>query len=116
MRDADALVEMTSPGIVIRPFLARQAVDAATYAGHDGVREWIGGLDDLLTITLDLIEVDVTSEQSAIIETEVSYEQEGDRISRRTFSIWRFAGDKLSEAVGYDTRDDALDAEREGWH
>jgi hypothetical protein len=107
---------MTNPGIVIRPFLARQAVDAATYVGHDGVRDWIGGLEDLLTITLDLIQVDVPSEQAAIVETEVSFEQEGDRISRRTFSIWRFAGDKLSEAIGYDTREDAQDAEREGWH
>jgi hypothetical protein len=107
---------MTNPEIVIRPFLARDAVDAVAYAGHDGIREWIRGLDSMLQITLNLIEIEVISERAAVVQTEVVFEREGDRIGRRTFSIWRFAGDRLSEAIGYDTREDALDAEREGWH
>jgi hypothetical protein len=107
---------MTTPEIVIRPFLARGPVDAVTYSGHDGVREWIGGLDRMLQIRLNLIAIDVTSERSAIVETDVLFEREGDRIGRRTFSIWRFQGDKLSEAIGYDTREDALDAEQRSWH
>ena len=115
-RDADALVAMTNPDVVIRPFLARQPVDAVSYRGHDGVREWIAGLDSMLQITLELIAIEVTSEQSAVVETEVVFESEGSRTGSPSFSIWRFHSGKLSEAIGYGTRDDALDAERGSWH
>jgi ketosteroid isomerase-like protein len=115
-RDADALVAMTNPDVVIRPFLARQPVDAVTYAGHDSLRDWVASLDDVLRITLDLIEIEVTSERSAIVRAEVFFEREGSRAGGLSFSIWRFDRGKLSEAIGYGTREDALDAERRSWH
>lgn len=107
---------MTNPEIVIRPFLARQPVDAVTYSGHDGIRDWIGSLDDVLRITLDLIEIDVTSERSAIVESEVFFERDNARTGGLSFSIWRFRDGKLSEAIGYGTREDAADAEGRSWH
>ena len=115
-RDADALVALTNRDVVIRPFLARQPVDAVTYSGHDGVRAWIGSLDSMLQITLDLIAIEVTSERSAIVETEVVFEREGTRTAAPSFSIWRFDGGKLSESIGYGTREEALDAEQRSWH
>jgi hypothetical protein len=33
-----------------------------------------------------------------------------------TWSIWRFDGSKLSEAIGYGSKPEALDAERGSWH
>jgi ketosteroid isomerase-like protein len=111
-RDADALVRMTNPDVIIRPFLARRTVDAVTYHGHDGVRDWIGSLDGDLVITLDLIAIEATSPSSAIVESEVYFETGGSRTGGLTFSFWRFELGKLSEAVGYSTKEDALDGER----
>jgi uncharacterized membrane protein YhfC len=107
---------MTTPDVVIRPFLARQPVDAVSYHGHDGINEWIGSLDSDLAITLDLIAIEPTTPQSAIVESEVFFESQGARTGGLSFSIWRFYGDKLAEAIGYGSRDEALDAERGSWH
>jgi ketosteroid isomerase-like protein len=116
LRDADALVEMTNPDVVIRPFLARQAVDAVGYRGHEGVRDWIGSLDRIVKISLDLVAIDVTGERSAIVEADVCFEREGSRTGEPTFSVWRFDDGKLTEAVGYGSKDEALDAEHRSWH
>jgi ketosteroid isomerase-like protein len=107
---------MTNPDVVIRPFLARQAVDAVGYHGHDGVRQWIASLDQEIRIELELISVEVSGPESAVVEAEVAFEREGGRSAEMTFSVWRFAGGKLSEAVGYGSKDEALDAERGSWH
>lgn len=107
---------MTNPDVVIRPFLARQAVDAVSYRGHDGVRAWVGSLDSDLRISLNLIGIEVTGQQSAVIEAEVFFEREGGRTGGMTWSVWRFDSGKLTEAIGYGSKDDALDAERGSWH
>jgi hypothetical protein len=106
---------MTSPNVMVRPFLARQTVDAVGYYGHDGVREWVASLDRDLQITLNLIALEVTSSQSAVVEAEVFFESQGSRTGGLTFSVWRFELGKLAESVGYGTREDALDAERGAW-
>jgi len=115
-RRADVLVGMCNPNVVIRPFLARQPVDAVTYWGHDGVRRWVDSLDSRTRIELELIGIDVTGEQAGVVEAEVWYERDGSRTGDLTFSVWRFDGDKLSEAIGYGSKDEALDAERGAWH
>jgi hypothetical protein len=107
---------MCSAGVEIRPFLARQTPDAATYAGHDGVRRWVASLDRLTRITLDLHAIEITSPRSAVVEAEVWFELEGARTGGMTWSVWRFDNGKLSEAVGYGSKQDALDAEAGGWH
>ena len=107
---------MTTPDVVIRPFLARQTVDAASYRGHDGIREWVESLDRNLQISLNLIAIEITSPQTAIVEAEVFFESEGTRTGGLTFSLWRFQGGQLAEAIGYGTKEDALDAERGSWH
>jgi hypothetical protein len=107
---------MTTLEVVIRPFLARRPVDAVTYHGHDGVREWVGSLDSDLTITLNLIAIEATSPQSAVVEAEVFFERDGALTGGLSFSIWRFELGKLAEAIGYGTREDAFDAERGSWH
>ena len=107
---------MTNPEIVIRPFLARQPVDAVGYHGHDGVRDWVGSLDSDLRISLDLHSIEITGPESAVVEAEVFFERQGGRTGGMTWSVWRFDGGKLSEAVGYGSKEDALDAERGRWH
>jgi hypothetical protein len=107
---------MTNPQIVIRPFLARRPVDAVGYYGHDGVREWVDSLDSDLRISGSLHSIDVTGPESAIVEAEIFFEREGSRTGGMTWSIWRFEGGKLSEAIGYGSKDEALDAERGSWH
>lgn len=102
---------MTNPEIVIRPFLARQPVDAVGYHGHDGVRDWVESLDSDLRISLDLRGIEITSPESAVVEAEVFFERQGSRTGGMTWSVWRFDAGKLSEAVGYGSKEDALDAE-----
>jgi ketosteroid isomerase-like protein len=114
-RQADVLIGMTTPDVQIRPFLARQTPDAVTYRGHDGIREWVASLDSRTQITLDLQSIEVTSEQSAVVEAEVWYDLEGSRTGGMTWSVWRFDGGKLSESVGYGSKDDALAAEGRTW-
>jgi ketosteroid isomerase-like protein len=114
-RRADALVEMCNPDVVIRPFLARQPVDAVTYAGHDGVRRWVQSLDSKTRIGIEPVAIDVIGSQSAVVEAEVWMELEGARTGSLTFSVWRFDGEKLSEAIGYGSKEDALDAAG-AWH
>jgi ketosteroid isomerase-like protein len=115
-RRADVLIGMCNQNVVIRPFLARQPVDAVTYRGQDGVRRWVESLDSRTRIELELIGIDVTGEQAGVVEAEVWYELEGSRTGGLTFSVWRFDGGKLSEAIGYGSKDDALDADRGAWH
>jgi ketosteroid isomerase-like protein len=115
-RRADVLVGMCKPDVVIRPFLARQPVDAVTYRGHDGVRRWVESLESRTRIELELIGIDVTGVAAGVVEAEVWYELEGSRTGGLTFSVWRFDGGKLSEAIGYGSKDDALDAQRGAWH
>ncbi len=107
---------MTTPGVVVRPFLARQPVDAVSYRGHEGIREWVRSLDRLVQISLKLIQIEPTGPQSAIVEAEVFFESTGSRTGGMTWSVWRFDGDRLAEAIGYGSREDALDAERGAWH
>jgi hypothetical protein len=107
---------MTTPGVVVRPFLARQPVDAVGYHGHDGIRDWVRSLDSDLQISLELIEIETTDTGTAIVEAEVFFERQGSRTGGVTFSVWRFEDGKLSEAVGYGSKEDALDAERGRWH
>ena len=107
---------MTNPEIVIRPFLARRPVDAVGYHGHDGVREWVASLDTDMRISLDLKSIEITGPESAVVEAEVIFEREGTKTGSMTWSVWRFVGGKLSEAIGYGSMDDALDAERHRWH
>jgi len=107
---------MTNAEVAIRPFLARQPVDAVGYYGHDGVHEWVNSLDSDLVISLNLIAVELSGPQSAVVEAEVFFEREGSRTGGMTFSVWRFDGGKLSEAVGYGSKEEALDAERGSWH
>ena len=115
-RDADALVDMTNRDVVIRPFLARQPVEAVGYHGHHGVREWVDSLDSYLTISLQLISIDSSGPDTAVVEAEVFFEREGSRTGGVTFSLWRFSDGKLSEAIGYGSKEDALDSERGRWH
>ncbi|HEX4735829.1 MAG TPA: hypothetical protein VH247_15570 [Thermoleophilaceae bacterium] len=115
-RRSEVLVGMTNPEIVIRPFLARQPVDAVSYVGHDGVRDWVASLDSDMRISLNLIAIEVTADQSAVVEAEVFFERQGTRTGEMTWSLWRFDSGKLSEAIGYGSRDEALDAERGSWH
>jgi hypothetical protein len=106
---------MTNPEVAIRPFLARQAPEAVSYIGHDGVAKWIDSLDDETTITLQLHGIDITSEESAVVEAEVWFERGGSKTGGMTWSVWRFQDGKLSEAVGYGSKEDALDAEIHNW-
>jgi hypothetical protein len=110
------LIGMCNPDIVIRPFLARQPVEAVGYYGHEGIRQWVESLDAETRIKLELISIEVTGEQSAVVEAEVWFEREGVRTGGLTFSVWRFDSGKLSEAIGYGSKDEALDAEAGGWH
>jgi hypothetical protein len=110
------LIGMCNPDVVIRPFLARQTVDAVGYYGHDGIRQWVESLDADTRIELELISIETAGEQSAVVEAEVWFEREGTRTGGLTFSLWRFDGGKLSEAIGYGSKDEALDAEAGGWH
>ena len=107
---------MTNPDVVIRPFLARQPVDAVGYVGHEGVRNWVGSLDSDIKISLNLISIEITAQQSAVVEAEVFFEREGSRTGGMTWSLWRFDSGKLSEAIGYGSKEEALDAERRSWH
>jgi len=107
---------MTDPDIVIRPFLARRPVDAVGYRGHDGVRDWVGSLDTDMRISLNLHSIETTGPESAVVEAEVFFERQGGRTGGMTWSVWRFAGGKLSEAIGYGSKEDALDSERGRWH
>ena len=106
---------MTTPDVIIRPFLARQTPDAASYVGHEGVRKWIASLDADTTITLKLMHIEITSEESAVVEAEVFFERDGTKTGGMTWSVWRFEDGKLREAVGYGSREDALDAEAHNW-
>ena len=115
-RDADALIAMCNSDVEIRPFLARQTPDAVTFRGHAGVRAWVDSLESWTRITLDLHSIEITSERSAVVEAEVWFDLEGTRTGGMTWSVWRLDNDKLTEAVGYGSRQDALDAEAGGWH
>jgi ketosteroid isomerase-like protein len=106
---------MTSPDVVIRPFLARQTPDAVSYLGHDGIRKWVDSLDAETTISLKLKGVEITSRESAVVEAEVFFEREGSQTGGPTFSVWRFEDGKLTEAVGYGTKEDAMDAQARDW-
>lgn len=106
---------MTTPDVEIRPFLARQTPDAVTYRGHDGVRRWVESLDSRTRITLDLHSIEITSEQSAVVEAEVWFDLEGTRTGGMTWSVWRFDGGQLSEAIGYGSKEEAHDAEERHW-
>ena len=103
---------MTNPEIAIRPFLARRPVDAVSYIGHDGVRDWVASLDSDMRISLNLIAIEVTADESAVVEAEVFFERQGARTGGMTWSLWRFDGGKLSEAIGYGSREEALDAKQ----
>jgi hypothetical protein len=107
---------MTTRDVVVRPFLARQPVEAVGYRGHIGMREWVGSLDDFVRINLNLISVEASGPESAVVEAEVYFEREGSRTGGVTFSLWRFRDGKLAEAIGYGTKEDAFDAERGSWH
>jgi hypothetical protein len=115
-RNADALIEMCNAGVAVRPFLARNTVDAVGYYGHDGIRQWVESLDSDMRIKLELIAIEDSGPQSAVVEAEVWYEREGSRSGGLTFSVWRFDSGKLSEAVGYGSKEEARDAESRAWH
>jgi hypothetical protein len=115
-RSSDVLVGMCNPEVAIRPFLARQPVEAVGYHGHDGIRRWVESLDVDIRIELELISIEIIGEQSAVVEAEVWFDREGTRTGGLTFSLWRFDSGKLSEAIGYGTKEEALDAEAGGWH
>ncbi|HEX4716929.1 MAG TPA: hypothetical protein VH300_00250 [Thermoleophilaceae bacterium] len=115
-RRADVLVGMCNSDVAIRPFLARQTVDAVGYYGHDGIRQWVDSLDADTRIELELISIEVTTEQSAVVEAEVWFAREATRTGGLTFSLWRFDAGKVSEAIGYGSKEEALDAEAGGWH
>ena len=115
-RNTDVLIGMTNPDVVIRPFLARQPVDAVGYRGHEGVRDWVESLDSDIRISLNLHSIEITDMESAVVEAEVFFEREGSRTGGMTWSLWRFDGGKLSEAIGYGSKEEALDAERRSWH
>ena len=106
---------MTTPDVIIRPFLARQTPDAVSYVGHEGVRKWIDSLDDDTKITLKLMHIEITSDESAVVEAEVFFERDETKTGGMTWSVWRFEDGKLHEAVGYGSREDALDAETHNW-
>jgi hypothetical protein len=107
---------MTTPDVAVRPFLARQPVEAVGYYGHDGMREWVRSLDSHVQISLNLISVEMAGPQSAVVEAEVFFAREGGRTGGITFSLWRFRDGKLAEAIGYGSKEEALDAERGSWH
>jgi ketosteroid isomerase-like protein len=107
---------MTTPDVAVRPFLARQPVDAVGYYGHDGIREWVRSLDSDLRISLELGSIETVGTDTAVVEADVFFEREGSRSGGVTFSVWRFRDGKLAEAVGYGSKDEALDAERRRWH
>jgi ketosteroid isomerase-like protein len=107
---------MCDPDVEIRPFLARQTPDAATYRGHAGVRRWVDSLDRRTRITLELHSIEITGERSAVVEAEVWFELEGARTGGMTWSLWRFDSGRLSGAIGYGSKQDALDAEAGGWY
>jgi hypothetical protein len=67
-------------------------------------------------ISLELKGIETTGPQSAVVEAEVVFETGGSRTGEVTWSVWRFDAGKLSEAVGYGSKDEALDAERGSWH
>src|SRR3954451_14388618 len=105
-RQADILIGMTNPEIEIKPFLARQTPNAVVYRGHDGVRTWVESLDREMRVTLDLHAIEITSDESAVVEAAVWYTRDGTRTGGLTWSVWRFDGGKLSEAVGYGSKED----------
>ena len=107
---------MCNLDVAVRPFLARQTVDAVGYYGHDGIRTWVQSLDSEMRISLELHGIEITGPQSAVVEAEVWFEREGSRTGGMTFSVWRFDSGKLSEAVGYGTKEEALDAEARAWN
>jgi hypothetical protein len=67
-------------------------------------------------ISLNLISIEIATPESAVVEADVFFEREGTRTGGLTFSLWRFEGGKLSEAIGYGSKEEALDAERGSWH
>lgn len=114
-RQAEILVGMTDPAVVVKPYRARQENEDVEYRGHDGIRHWVDTLDEDLRITLELLDVQVMGSQSALVEADVWFSREGVRTGGLSVSVWRFDDGKLCEAVGYGNRDAALSAEHVPW-
>ena len=99
---------MCDDKVVVRPYRARQADMATEYIGHPGVREWVVSLEQDTRIVLELIDIQITGSQCAVVEADVFLEREGIRTGGLTVSVWRFDDGKLCEAIGYGNRDEAL--------
>ena len=107
-RQAEVLVDMCDPAVVIRPYRARQADSAPEYRGHSGVRDWVDSLEEDARIVLELIEIQIVGSQCAVVEADVWFDRGPVRSGGLTFSVWRFDNGKLCEAVGYGSRDEAF--------
>lgn len=109
-RQAEALAAMCTPAVAIRPDRARQEEGAPEYHGHAGVREWVASLDGDTTITIELCEIRPVGPDAAVVETEVWRTNADERRGGLTYSVWHFEDGKLREAIGYTSRDAALEA------
>lgn len=101
---------MSHPDITISPVRARQEGSANEYHGHDGIREWVGGLDAATRITFDLHAVQICGLDTALVEASVWLRTAEARSGGSTCSVWRFEDGKVREVKGYPSRDEALAA------
>ena len=99
---------MCDENVLIRPYRARQADMAGEYHGHPGVREWVDSLEQDTRIVLELIDIQITGSQCAVVEADVWFDRQGVRSGGLSVSVWRFDDGRLCEAIGYGSRDDAL--------
>jgi hypothetical protein len=99
---------MCQPDVLVRPYRARQDGGPTEYRGHAGIRTWVGSLDADAQITLELHGIDVTGPESAMVDADVWFDRAGERTGGATYSVWQFEDGKLSSAIGYGSREDAL--------
>jgi hypothetical protein len=99
---------MCDHDVVVRPYRARQEGSADAYVGHDGIRDWVAGLDDGTKITIELHSIEITGPETALVDAGVWFERDGERSGGPTVSKWHFTMGKLDRAIGYANREDAL--------
>lgn len=107
-RRAEVLVGMCDPDVVVRPYRARQEGSPTAYEGHDGIRSWVGSLDSETRIKLDLKDLEIIDQETAMVEADVWFDRRGERTGGPTWSVWNFRDGKLLAATGYGSREAAL--------
>jgi ketosteroid isomerase-like protein len=107
--DAEGLAAISDPGIEFHD--VPEIPGSTTYAGHDGVRDWLRNVHEVSEdLHLQIWELDENGD-AVLAETsaEMHGKASGAEVGWRFWTVWRVRDGLITYHHGYSRREDALD-------